>query len=664
MRSHFANSFLPANERPPMVSTFDLCAFGDFRLETTERRLCRGQTLIPLAPRVFDLLLFLVENEGRLLRKDDLLAAVWPDASVEENNLTVAISALRKALGESDEQRFIETVPKTGYRFIAPVTKFKSPASAPTAAIPECAISPEAESPQPETLPTPLVPSPSAPEPGVRRSRSRLFALLGGALVVVLVAAVTLLHRERATPAAPARRLAILPFRNLRGNAADEFLALSLADAVITRLGSLRALTVRPLYDIQKYTSQTVELSKIAHDLAVDAILTGTFIHEEDNLRIAGQMLDGKTEAVLWRGGFDLKYQNLLTVQEKVARQIVAGLALTLSPSEAARLDAAETIDPMAYEYYLRGIDLYAKTEFELASKMLEKSVELAPAYSPAWANLGKAYTASASFLYGGDQAYRKAEFAFKRALALQPETVDARVFMANMFTDTGRVERAVPLLREAVRRNPNHAESHWELGYAYRFAGMLQASATECETARRIDPAVKLTSSTLNSYLYLGLYDRFLESLPSSNDLALIVFYRGLGEYYRKNEEQALARFDQAFQLDGSMLQTHVGKAMSFSMRHRSAESIAILQELESKTGSHGAYDPEAVYKVAQAYALAGDKAGALRVLKRSIETGFFPYDYIAADPLLAALHNEPSFVGLLEAARRRRDAFQKNFF
>ena len=163
-------------------------------------------------------------------------------------------------------------------------------------------------------------------------------------------------------------------------------------------------------------------------------------------------------------------------------------------------MKSADAIDPLAYEYYLRGIDLYAKNDFQLASKVLEKSVELAPNYAPSWANVGRAYTASASFQFGGDDMYSKAEAAFARAVALQPDAIDARVYMANLFTDTGRVEKAVPLLREAVRTNPSHSESHWELGYAYRFAGMLEQSVSECERARQLDPVVKLNSSTLNS--------------------------------------------------------------------------------------------------------------------------------------------------------------------
>jgi tetratricopeptide (TPR) repeat protein len=235
---------------------------------------------------------------------------------------------------------------------------------------------------------------------------------------------------------------------------------------------------------------------------------------------------------------------------------------------------------------------------------------------------------------------------------------------MANMFTDTGRVEQAVPLLREAVHENPDHAESHWELGYAYRFAGMLEESVSECERARRLDPSVKLNSSTLNSYLYLGLYDRFLDSLPKSDDVALIVFYRGLGKYYLQKKREAIADFDRSFELDSSIPQTRVGKGISLAIRQLNSEGEAILRALEEKINSRGRYDPEAIYKIAQAYAVLGNKTSSLRVLKWSIENGFFPYAYLLTDPLLENVRREPQFRTLMEIARRRRNAFQAAFF
>jgi tetratricopeptide (TPR) repeat protein len=295
---------------------------------------------------------------------------------------------------------------------------------------------------------------------------------------------------------------------------------------------------------------------------------------------------------------------------------------------------------------------------------MLEKSADLSPNYALTWANLGRAYTANASFQFGGGEQYLKAQAAFERALSLQPDQIEARIYMANMFTDTGRVEKSVPLLREALRTNPNHAEIHWELGYAYRFAGMLQQSVSESERARQLDPGVKLNSSTLNSYLYLGQYDKFLGSLPETDDSALIVFYRGFGEYYKKNYAQAAKDFDHTFELDHSLLHAQIGKAISFGIHHQDSEAAEMLRSVESKINERRVGDPEAIYKIAQAYAILGEKSSALRVLKQSIENGFFPYPYLAADRLLDGLRNENEFSQLMSVARQRHEAFKAAFF
>jgi len=235
---------------------------------------------------------------------------------------------------------------------------------------------------------------------------------------------------------------------------------------------------------------------------------------------------------------------------------------------------------------------------------------------------------------------------------------------MANLFTDTGQVERGVPLLREALKANPNHAEIHWELGYAYRFAGMLNESAAECERARRIDPGVKLSSSALNAYLYLGEYDRFLKSLPNDTNSALILFYRAFGEYHKKNLEAAAKDFDAAFELRPTMLQAKIGKALSYDIHGQQSAGLTLLRGIESKVSDRGVGDPEAMYKIAQAYAALGDAPAALRALRFSIEGGFFSYTYFVSDPLLETLHGVEEFKGLLAAARQRHEAFRRSFF
>jgi tetratricopeptide (TPR) repeat protein len=235
---------------------------------------------------------------------------------------------------------------------------------------------------------------------------------------------------------------------------------------------------------------------------------------------------------------------------------------------------------------------------------------------------------------------------------------------MANLLTDTGRVEQAVPLLRDALRTNPNHADAHWELGYAYRFAGMIEQSIAECEKARALDPGVKLNTSALNGYLYLGQYDKFLESIPKDSSAAFNVFYRGFGEYYKSDFQEATLDFDRAFELEPSLFQAQIGKALSDGTRREYARGVEILRETERKIQDRGVGDPEASYKLAQAYAVLGDKPSALRVLERSIASGFFAYPYLTADPLLNSLRKEPQFANLLQAARQRHEAFQRTFF
>jgi DNA-binding winged helix-turn-helix (wHTH) protein/TolB-like protein len=661
------------------LKTRHIYEFGSFRLEPAEQSLLREEQAVSIAPKAFELLVFLVQNRGRLVSKDQIMEAIWPGCFVEEANLTVCVSAVRKALGEKDgDLRYIETIPKKGYRFTAPVKEVGGAAAEPgmvggsdfgtRAGVGVlAAMSADArETTDPLAFDRPL----GAPLPvaaGGVRSRGRhvriavtLLAVLGIALAVGYS-----ISRKRAArqQILPLRSLAILPFQNLQQNPDDDFLGFSLADAAITKLGYVSSLTVRPSSDVEKYRGHVIDIRKVAAELNVEALLTGNFIREGDDLRITSQLIDVKSDRILWRDTFDLKFDKLLTVQDKVAHQIITGLELNLSPSEGERLKPEQSINPLAYEYYLRGVDLYSRHDFPVAIKMLEKSAEIDPNYALTQAYLGASYNSDAAFELGGREQYHRAQTAYERALALQPAQLEAHIFLANLLIDTGKVEQAVPLLREALKTNPNHAAAHWELGYAYRFAGMLQESVAECERARQIDPLVQANGSALNTYLYLGEYDKFLQSLPEVNDSAFVLFYRGFGEYYQKDWERAAKDFDRAFELDPS-LYAQIGKGISDSIAHRNSDGLEILRQLENKIERRGVGDPEATYKIAQAYAVLGDKNSATRVFRQSVASGFFSYPYFMTDPLLDSLRNQSEFEPIMKSARQRYEAFRSKFF
>jgi len=185
-----------------------------------------------------------------------------------------------------------------------------------------------------------------------------------------------------------------------------------------------------------------------------------------------------------------------------------------------------------------------------------------------------------------------------------------------------------------------------------------------ESEQARQLDPVVKLTSSALNAYFYLGQYDRFLESLPPGDDSALIVFYRGFGRYYQRSLNDAAKHFDRAVELDRSLLQAQIGKALSLGIRHRDTEGLSILQGLEGRINQRGVGDAEAKYKIAQAYSTLGEKQAALRVFRASIDSGFFAYPYFLTDPLLDNIRSDPEFRRIMDAAKQRHQAFASAFF
>jgi DNA-binding winged helix-turn-helix (wHTH) protein/TolB-like protein len=673
-----------------------LYEFGAFRLDPVERRLWRGEKGVSLAPKAFEALLALVESGGRVLERGELIKRIWPDTAAGEANLAVTISSLRKALGERPEGGlYIETVPRQGYRFAVSVKQsFGQPDDAPRedehlikqAMAAGAPVSIRVASPSVKTTAglsdsgepavieaaenqrTSIASDAQATRPdlAIWFAAHRKAIAMGLAIAIVVVVAGYALVFRRAAAArkdASPRRLAILPFRNLKPDAQTDFLGFSLADATITKLGYVGSLVVRPSSYVDKYRGQDVEPKQVAAELNVDTLMTGTFLKEGNNLRITVQLIDVKKGEILSIFPLDIKYDKLLTVQDQVAQNILDRLQLELTAAEAERLNQKGTENLLAYEYFLRGTDLYARNEFISALLVLEKTVEMDPNFALAWAHLGRAYNACASFNLKGSAHYHKAQAAYEQALALNPDLIEATIFMANLFTDTNRVEQAVPLLRKLVDANPNLAEARWELGYAYRFAGMLKASIEEGERARVLDPKVKLNSSAFNSYLYTGQYVKFIDSLPAGDSSAFIVFYRGLGNYYLKNVEQAAADFDRAYTME-PQLYTRIGKALSYAIRNQKPVALEVLRDVEQQIEQSEVGDAEGIYKVAEVYSVLGDKPSALRVLRRSIENGFFCYDYFKSDPLLDNLRSEPAFNALLETARTRQEQFKRTFF
>ncbi len=650
-----------------------LYEFGEFTLEPNERILLRAGEPVSLTPKAFDTLLVLVENRGHVLTKEELLQRIWPDSTVAETTLAQNVSTLRKAL-RSPGQQFIQTIPKRGYRFTANVIEVSQTTNGAVQSF-ENGNHPRGQlnsrnghiaSHRPLTVESesPLSAQPAKGDKPKLLPYQLTMALLLIAVPTALVYFVFFRQPPKSNLRSfQQRSLAVLPFRNLKQEAATDFLGFSLADSIITKLGYVSALTIRPSSYVDKYRSQQIDPKRVAVELNINTLLTGTYIKEGDDLRITAQLVDVLTNEILWKDAVALKYENLMTVQDRVAQQVIRGLQLNLTSAETERLKRDAPQHPLAYEYYLRGVDFYAANQLPQAIEMLEKSLVLDANYALAWAHLGSAHTAKASVNFGGRDDYAKAQEAYQKALALNPEQNEARISMATFLTDTNRVEQAVPLLREVLKANPTVAQAHWELSYAYRFGGMLKESLAEAEQARQLDTEIKASNSVAATYLYLGQYDKFLDSLPRSES-AYVTFYRGLGLYYLKDLARAATEFNRAYETNSEMMQTNIGKAFALALISEPQQGLTQLRETEKIVAARGVNDAEAIYKIAQAYAVLGDKAAALRVLRHSIEGGFFCAPYFTNDPLLENLRAEKEFAVVLAIARHRHEEFRRNFF
>jgi DNA-binding winged helix-turn-helix (wHTH) protein/TolB-like protein/Flp pilus assembly protein TadD len=617
-----------------------LYEFGAFRLDPSERILARHGKRIPLPPRAFDTLVVLVQRSGHVLTKDELIGTIWPDTFVEENNLTQQISALRRALGASADapgQEYIETVPRLGYRFIAEVREVDGDAAG--------------EEPSEESVPA-AVPAAAAAR---WRTKPTLLAAAAPALALLALALYRLGNPSRTPAVYPgARTLAVLPLRNLRPGRDTDFLSLALTDAIINRLGYASALSTEPLSTVARYRNTDLDARRIARELNVQDVLTGSYVKEGDELRVTTELIHIGAGAGLWRDNIEVKYDRLFSVQDRVAISVLHSLGLELRPDVAERLSRGVPTNPAAYECYLRGIDEGFQSNFKGAIEMLERSVALEPGDAMAWTELATVYFGYGEIQGGNSNSIEKGWKAFERARGLDPQNRLIVDLMAFHLLEHNRVQESVPLLRESLRRNPNDSFAHWYLSEAYRYGGALEQSEAEGELALRLNPKVA-ENLTFNTYLYMGQYRKFLDSLPQAENNARTRFYRGLADYYLKDTRGAEEEFDRAYALNPALLHAQVGRALACALRNQNAQGLDLMRRVEKSASNDG----EMQYKMAQAYAQLGDRESALRLLRRAIELNFYPYTYFVRDPLLEPLRRDPRYSGAMELARQRQQAF-----
>jgi len=424
-----------------------------------ERILRRGDQVLPLPPKAFETLLLLVRNPGHLMRKEDLMTALWPDSFVEEVSLASKISLLRKVLeGAGAGGPYIQTVPKLGYRFLPAVTR--TWASSPAAGTP--------------------------------------------------------IQAAEEAPAERVIRFIALPFPIVNGDERMAFLGHSLPEAISASLASLRSLTVRSSLLAARLAEGQPDPRHIAQEADVDMLLAGTILCDGDELRVSAELIHAPSGTLVGSYVCQTRRDNAIEVQNSLVRGIVELLMLRLTERERRVLAHNVPTSARAYEFYLRANHVQRQRTFEnvsMARDLYRECLDEDPDYAPAWARLGRCYRFLGKFGQEGPDSLELAKWAFHRAFALSPDLPIAHNLYTQIEADSGHAQEAMVRLLGQAERHPHDPELFGGLVQACRYCGLLDESIRAHHHARRLDS--RIVTSVAHTFFLLGDYQRTLEWYP-----------------------------------------------------------------------------------------------------------------------------------------------------
>ncbi|HEX5071501.1 MAG TPA: winged helix-turn-helix domain-containing protein [Vicinamibacterales bacterium] len=435
-------------------------------------------------------------------------------------------------------------------------------------------------------------------------------------------------------------RLIVLPFRMLRPDEETAFLAFSLPDALTASLSCLESIVVRSSLAAARFAEcEVADLRRVAAEADVDMIVTGTLLRAGDQVRVTSQLTDASNGTLVWSDSAQVPVGDVFHVQDELTRRVIASLKLPLSAGERQRLQREAPADARAYDYYLRGNQLGQDSrQWVVARELYEHCLEIDPGYAPAWARLGRIHHVMGKYLDTGTAEHlRRAEAAFARALAIDPDLPLTHKLLAQLEVDRGRARDALArLIKRAQLPDP---EIMAGLVTACRYCGLLDASVAAHARAIALEP--KLRTSVVHTWYLQHDYLRVATARPA---LYPYIVPLALAEIGRKAEGLAALR---ELEPKTPTRVRHLISAGRLLLEGKTADSAASMLAMDIA-------DPEARFYGSRHLAKLGETDRAIEWLQRAVQGGFFCYPAIAADPWLDPLRKRASFTKLLKRAER----------
>jgi TolB-like protein/DNA-binding winged helix-turn-helix (wHTH) protein len=618
--------------------------FGVFEANLLAGELRKQGVKVRLQGQPFEVLKRLLEAPGELVTREELRKCLWSnDTFVDfDQGLNNSVQRIREVLGDSAQTpRYIETIPKRGYRFVGAIS-----------------------SPQAEAAKTP------EPERTQRVSPRNLRIVFGVLLTLACGGAIVCMIQIRQSRNLPqVRSIAVLPLENLSGDPAQEFFADGITDELITEVAHLRPLRVISRTSVMRYKGTRKPLPEIAKELDVDAVLEGSVLRSGEQVRVTAQLIEAHSDTHLWSAEYTREIRDIISLQREVTAAIAHQIRLHLLPEQQARITAAGPIDPEAHELFFRGLHFWDQRTPESmaqAIKYFNQALDREPEFAPGWAYLSTSYCISNNLNVDDPKAeYPKALAAAKRALQLDPESAETHTAMAcihNLFE--WNLEQGEAELRKAIELNPNYSLAHNWYGFTLVRIGQPEQSIEQMRLALRLDPL----SLRMNLYYVGALQEARRYDLAIDQALAVIELYpdnvwihRMLADSYEHT-----GRLDKAAQeFDKFLAGDETGRSLRAACQRFSylqckqqfgkIDASKKLTDLEQKR-KKGYYASPADF--AKAYLQLGQKPKAIRWLESAYEQrcsimlslGLPQFDELRSEPAFQELVAK---VGLPQAVR-----------
>ena len=603
--------------------------FGIFEADLRTGELKKRGARIRLQEQPFQVLAVLLARPGELVTRDELQGRLWTaDTFVDfDHGLNKAINKIREALGDSAESpRFVETVARRGYRFIADV------------AVVDLAPAPDTHGPStggdPVTTndrePPEIAEQTTAPK---GRGWQRTLTITGCGLALASVILVGWLLQSRGQ-SRTIRSVAVLPLENLSGDASQDYFADGMTDQLIATLGQISALRVISRTSVMGYKGARKPLPQIARELNVDAVIEGSIMRSGGRVRITAQLIDAAVDKHLWAQSYDGDVRDTLALQSRVARAIAQEIQVNVQPKEQAALTNAKAVNPDAYEAYLKGRYFWNKRTadgLKKAKEYFDEAVGKAPDFAQAYSGLADTYALLGDWQWGvmaSKEALPASKAAAIKALELDNTLGEAHTSLGFALSgfdwDWAAAERE---FRRAIDLNPGYATAHHWYAWHLSLMGRYGEAVAEMRQARSLDPLSLIINADLAEILLIAhFYDESMrqsrKTIDMDPDFALA--HNQLAEAYLQKHmrDDAVTEFQRAVQLsEGSPVCT-ANLARAYAASGRSAEARQLLTSLQTR--SNPAYSNAA--EIAMVYAALGDKAQAMAWLERGYNERFNP--------------------------------------